>query len=150
MSTALMIHVSTFVASAVRVIAAAAAPDAPQAPAGPVAPSAPSAPAATDAPSAAPANAPASASKPKAPQGRVDQLPPFRVLLHNDDVNDMEHVVRSLISLAGLRLPRAVEVTLEAHETGVALVVVTHKERAELVAEQLASTGLTATIEPAN
>ena len=37
----------------------------------------------------------------------------------------------------------------EAHETGIALLLVTHKERAELYQEQFQSKGLTVTIEPA-
>jgi len=79
----------------------------------------------------------------------VDQLPPFRVLLHNDDVNDMGYVVRTLIELTPLDKTRSIEVTLEADATGVALLLVTHKERAELYQQQLKSKGLTATIEPA-
>jgi ATP-dependent Clp protease adapter protein ClpS len=39
--------------------------------------------------------------------------------------------------------------TLEAHETGVALLLTTHKERAELYKDQFESKGLTVTIEPA-
>lgn len=80
---------------------------------------------------------------------KVDQLPPFRVLLHNDDVNTMEHVARSLMELVALGPERAVEVTLEAHKAGVALVQVCHKELAELRVEQLRSKSLTATMEPA-
>lgn len=33
------------------------------------------------------------------PSRRVDRLPPWRVLLHNDDVNDMLHVVNSIVDL---------------------------------------------------
>jgi ATP-dependent Clp protease adapter protein ClpS len=49
------------------------------------------------------------------------------------------------------RLPHAdaVERTIEAHESGVALLVVTHRERAELIEEQFRTRGLTVTIEPA-
>ncbi|MFN7439761.1 MAG: ATP-dependent Clp protease adaptor ClpS [Phycisphaerales bacterium] len=83
------------------------------------------------------------------PRGPVDHLPSFKVLLHNDDQNEITFVVQALVSLAGLRIERAVEVTLEAHETGVALVLTTHRELAELHAERLLSKGLTATIEPA-
>ena len=39
--------------------------------------------------------------------------------------------------------------THECHETGVALLLVTHKERAELYREQFQSKNLTVTIEPA-
>lgn len=95
-----------------------------------------------------PASSAAVKERPAPP--KVDQLPPYRVLLHNDDHNDMLHVVRTLVELTPLNKTRAVEVTLEAHTRGVALVVVTHKERAELYQQQFASKSLTATIEPAN
>lgn len=91
----------------------------------------------------------AEAPKPAKPNAPVDQLPPFKVLLHNDDVNSVEHVVVSLIELFSMNQRKAVDVTIEAHESGLALVMVTHKERAELAQEQLRSKGLTATIEPA-
>lgn len=91
----------------------------------------------------------AEAPKPAKPNAPVDQLPPFKVLLHNDDVNSVEHVVISLIELFSMNQRKAVDVTIEAHESGLALVMVTHKERAELAEEQLRSKGLTATIEPA-
>lgn len=84
----------------------------------------------------------------KAP-GPVDRLPPFNVLLHNDDVHDMEYVVRSLVRCASLQPPRALQTMLEAHERGVALVATCHRELAELIQERLQSDGLTATIEPA-
>ncbi len=80
---------------------------------------------------------------------RFDQLPPYRVLLHNDDVNDMLFVVRTVIEITPLNKERALEVTFEAHLSGVAMVLVTHKERAELYRDQFQSKGLTATIEPA-
>lgn len=76
-------------------------------------------------------------------------LPPYRVLLHNDDVNAVDHVIASLLELTPLNLQRDAEVTLEADTTGVALVLVTHQERAELYQEQLQSKLLTVTIEPA-
>lgn len=79
---------------------------------------------------------------------RVDAMPLWKVILHNDDVNDEVYVVRSLIELAAMRTQRAVEVMLEAHNAGVALVCAVHRERAELFQEQFQSKGLTVTIEP--
>lgn len=89
------------------------------------------------------------AQRPAPPTPRLDHLPPFKVLLHNDDANDMGFVVQSLIELTPLRLPAAVKVMECAHEEGVALVLVTHRERAELYCEQFATKGLCATTEPA-
>jgi ATP-dependent Clp protease adapter protein ClpS len=79
----------------------------------------------------------------------VDRLPPWSVLLHNDDVNDMGDVVDAIVELAGLRRPDAVRRMLEAHRAGLTLLLQTHREHAELLQEQFASKRLTVTIEPA-
>ncbi len=77
-------------------------------------------------------------------------LPPYAVILHNDDVNSMDHVVTSLIkSVPGLTPERATEIMLEAHTHGQALVIVCPLEHAEMYRERLESCRLTATIEPA-
>lgn len=91
----------------------------------------------------------ATAVKERTTPPKVDQLPPFKVLLHNDDVNEMGYVVRTLMELTPLDKGRSTEVTLEADSRGVALVLVTHKERAELYQQQFKSKMLTVTIEPA-
>ncbi len=75
-------------------------------------------------------------------------LPPFRVILHNDDENSMEHVEATILELTPLKKEEALLRMLEAHQTGCALLLVTHKERAELYAEQFHSKSLTVTIEP--
>lgn len=95
------------------------------------------------------ATAVAPAKKPQPPQRKPRKLPPFKVLLHNDDVNTVDHVVRAILKLTTLGLQQAVLRTLEAHESGVALLLTTHKERAELYCEQFASLSLTVTMEPA-
>jgi ATP-dependent Clp protease adaptor protein ClpS len=79
---------------------------------------------------------------------RTRQLPPFRVILHNDDVNTFEHVVVAILHLTPLKREDAITRTLEAHETGASLLLVTHRERAELYVEQFASLSLTVTCEP--
>ncbi len=86
--------------------------------------------------------------KPAPTKPRPRLLPPFRVLLHNDEVNTMEHVILTIMKLMGSPVEDAVEKTIEAHNTGVALLLVTHKERAELYQEQFATFKLTVTIEP--
>ena len=74
-------------------------------------------------------------------------LPPVTVVLHNDDVNSMDHVVVSLLdSVPELEPDRAVEVMLTAHERGEADVIACPLERAELYRERLEQRGLTATI----
>lgn len=81
------------------------------------------------------------------PQRR--QMPGWAVLLHNDDVNEFAFVTRSVVEFARLPVADAVARTIEAHESGVALLVVTHREKAELLQEQFETRGLTVTIEPA-
>ncbi len=107
--------------------------------------------AAPNAPSTVPAEPARAAAKPTpaTPILKPGRLPPYRVLLHNDEAVEMDHVVRSLITVVSLRFEPAVNVMLEAHRSGVALVATTHRELAELYAEGLESAGLTATIEPA-
>lgn len=86
--------------------------------------------------------------KPAVPQRRPKQLPPYKVLLHNDDVNTFERVIAAILKLTTMQPQEALLRTLEAHETGVALLLVTHKERAELYREQFATFKITVTIEP--
>jgi len=89
------------------------------------------------------------AVRPRRSDPRVDQLPPWNVLLHDDDESDMLFVVDTIVVLGVANRPDAIVRMLEAHETGCALLTTTHRERAELWAEQFASKGLTVTIEPA-
>ena len=81
-------------------------------------------------------------------QQQVRHLPPFKVVLHNDDVNTFEHVILTILKLTSLKEPEAIAKTLEAHETGQAVLLVTSKERAELYVEQFATFRLTVTCEP--
>jgi ATP-dependent Clp protease adaptor protein ClpS len=91
------------------------------------------------------------ATEPVQRERTLDELlPPWRVVLHNDDVNDMLHVVRALLaSIPELDAERATEVMLTAHERGSADVITCPRERAELYRDRLESFGLTATIERA-
>lgn len=77
------------------------------------------------------------------------RLPPFKVLLHNDDVNSIDHVIMSILKLTALQTQDAVLRTLEAHESGVALLLTTHRERAELYVDQFATMSITTSMEPA-
>lgn len=92
----------------------------------------------------------APAKKPVPTKRDPKPLPPFRVLIHNDDVNSFEHVIMTILNLTTLTPEEAFERTLEAHESGLALLLVTHKERAELYHEQFMSCKITTTIEPAD
>jgi ATP-dependent Clp protease adaptor protein ClpS len=96
---------------------------------------------------ARPESSTAVADRPSQP--KADKLPPYNVLLHNDPVNDMVYVVKTIVELTPLKKERALEVMFEAHTRGLSLVLVTHKERAELYQEQFRSKKLKVTIEPA-
>ncbi len=80
---------------------------------------------------------------------RAKLLPPYKVILFNDDYNEMLYVVAALLrTIDNLSQQEAEHVMLTAHLTGSAVVVVCPKETAEYYQERLLSFGLTATIEP--
>ncbi|TMD61916.1 MAG: ATP-dependent Clp protease adaptor ClpS [Chloroflexi bacterium] len=80
---------------------------------------------------------------------RAKLLPPYRVVLFDDDYNEMNYVVFVLLhSINNLSQAEAERIMLTAHLTGSAIVTVCPKEIAEFYQERLLSYGLTATIEP--
>jgi ATP-dependent Clp protease adaptor protein ClpS len=87
-------------------------------------------------------------TRPAPPSAAPKRLPQWRVLLHNDRVNYMERVVEVVVKVVRLEARIARERMFEAHRTGVALLMVTHREHAELIVEQLCSCRLVATAEP--
>ena len=77
--------------------------------------------------------------------------PNYKVLLHNDPVNTMDYVVVTLRQIVPqLSEQDALGVMLEAHNTGVGLVIVCDLEPAEFYSERLNAKGLTSTIEKEN
>ena len=86
--------------------------------------------------------------KPAEPMRKPRRLPLYKVLLHNDNVSTFDHVIQSVVRIAALTVEDAVVKAIEAHETGVTLLLVTHLERAELYVDQFTSVKLTVTIEP--
>ncbi len=93
---------------------------------------------------------PKSKSKPAPKKNPPGMLPPWKVLLHNDDKNEFGFVIETIVALTPLNKQDAETRTVEAHKSGVALLLTTHKERAELYQEQFTSKGLVVTIEPAS
>ena len=74
--------------------------------------------------------------------------PKYKVLLHNDPVNSMEYVTTSLREVVPqLSEQDAIAIMLEAHNSGVGLVIVCDLEPAEFYSESLKSKGLTSSIE---
>jgi ATP-dependent Clp protease adaptor protein ClpS len=85
----------------------------------------------------------------KAPERVRQPQRRYKVLLHNDPVNSMEYVVSTLRQVVpSLSEQDAIAVMLEAHNTGVGLVIVCDIEPAEFYCESLKAKGLTSTIEP--
>ncbi len=75
--------------------------------------------------------------------------PRYRVLLHNDDVTPMEYVVQVLLqTVSSLTQPQAVNIMMEAHTNGIALVITCALEHAEFYCETLKNHGLISSIEP--
>lgn len=80
---------------------------------------------------------------------RTKLLPPYKVIVHDDDYNEMNYVVFALVHAVNtLTVPEAEHIMLTAHLTGQAIVVVCPREVAEYYQERLLSYNLTATIEP--
>jgi ATP-dependent Clp protease adaptor protein ClpS len=85
----------------------------------------------------------------KAPERVRKPSPRYKVLLHNDPVNSMEYVVTTLRQVVpSLSEQDAIAVMLEAHNTGIGLVIVCDIEPAEFYCETLTAKGLSSTIEP--
>lgn len=82
-------------------------------------------------------------------------IPPYHVVLANDDYHSYTFVVSVLCKALGHSVERAYQLTLEAHTSGRAIVWTGPKEVAELKAEQIATFReephgpLDCTIEPA-
>ncbi len=80
---------------------------------------------------------------------RSKLLPPYKVIVHNDEYNEMNYVIFALLhSVNTLTVQEAERIMLTAHLTGKAVVIVCPKEVAEYYQQRLLSYHLTATIEP--
>ncbi|MEL7237440.1 MAG: ATP-dependent Clp protease adaptor ClpS [Planctomycetota bacterium] len=80
---------------------------------------------------------------------RRKSLPPWKVMLHNDEINAFEDVIDAILEITPLNASRAVQVTYDAHCRGVSLILTTHRERAELFVEQFKTRQIRASAEPA-
>lgn len=68
---------------------------------------------------------------------RTRRVPPYNVILENDEHHSMEFVVEVLCKALGCAVERAVQFMLEAHTSGRAVVWTAPREVAELKAEQI-------------
>lgn len=75
------------------------------------------------------------------PDTRTRRLPPYNVVILNDEVHTFDYVIELLIKLFGHSLSTAQELTLRIDKTGLAVVYTTHKEKAELKRDQVLAYG---------
>jgi ATP-dependent Clp protease adaptor protein ClpS len=74
---------------------------------------------------------------------------PFcQVVLHNDDVNSVEHVVKCLQTVFAHNMELAAKIMMEAHQKGRSIAEVEAQTPAIEHRDQLRSYGLSATVEP--
>jgi ATP-dependent Clp protease adaptor protein ClpS len=84
----------------------------------------------------------ASAPRSKAdPETRTRRQPPYHVVILNDEEHTFDYVIELLTKLFGHPLATAEELTLRIHHTGRAIVLTTHREKAELKREQVLAYG---------
>src|SRR5271165_3931386 len=72
---------------------------------------------------------------------RTRRIPPYHVVVLNDEDHTFEYVIEMLIKLFAHSIPRAKDLTWEIHSRGRAIVYTTHKEKAELKREQVLAYG---------
>lgn len=78
---------------------------------------------------------------------KAEQMPPWKIILHNDDVNTAKYVVNKVQEITKLEEEDAVRKVLEADREGIALLLTTHKEKAELLVEMFDSCLIDVTME---
>jgi ATP-dependent Clp protease adaptor protein ClpS len=72
---------------------------------------------------------------------RTKKLPPYHVIVLNDEEHTFDYVIELLTKLFAHPLQAAIELTWRIHLTGRAVVYTTHKEKAELKRDQVLSYG---------
>ena len=72
-------------------------------------------------------------------QTTTRRIPPYHVILENDDYHTIEFVVDVLRKVLGCPLERAAQLALQAHTTGRSIIWTGTKEVAELKQEQVSS-----------
>lgn len=85
----------------------------------------------------------ATKEKPRAAKGKYKprQLPPYNVILLDDDDHTYEYVVEMLGKIFGYGLERSFQMAKEVDESKRVIVLTTHKERAELKRDQILAYG---------
>ncbi len=92
---------------------------------------------------------------------KIEGLPPYDVILLDDDDHSFEYVVRMLKTLFGHPPEKGYRMAMEVHTTGRVVVATTNLEQAELKRDQIHAFGpdplvprckgsMSATVEPAS
>ncbi len=101
-------------------------------------------------------------TRPREKKGqKIEGLPPYDVILLDDDDHSFEYVVRMLKTLFGHPLEKGYRMAMEVHTTGRVVVATTNLEQAELKRDQIHAFGpdplvprckgsMSATVEPAS
>jgi ATP-dependent Clp protease adaptor protein ClpS len=77
------------------------------------------------------------------------RFPPYKVVVHNNDFNTYEEVIRILVkAVPGMTRARAFALAFEIDTSGAAVPYVGPKERAEAVAAVIRTIGIKVTVEP--
>lgn len=71
------------------------------------------------------------------PDASLRRLPPFHVVLHDDDEHSFEYVIEMMGKLFGHPAERGYEIAKAVHVDGRAIVLTTTKEHAELKRDQI-------------
>ena len=79
--------------------------------------------------------------KAKPTAGKPKQLPPFNVILLNDDDHTYEYVIEMLKAVFGYPEERGFALAEEVDKLGRVIVLTTHKEKAELKRDQILAFG---------
>ncbi len=72
---------------------------------------------------------------------KTKRLPPYNVIILNDEDHTFPYVIELLMRLFAHPLPKAKELTWRIHNAGRAIVYTTHKEKAELKRDQVLAYG---------
>lgn len=75
------------------------------------------------------------------PERATKRLPPYHVVIHNDEDHTFDYVIEILLKIFKHPLPKAEELTWRIHTSGRAIVFTTHKELAELKRDQVLTYG---------
>jgi ATP-dependent Clp protease adaptor protein ClpS len=87
------------------------------------------------------ATLPARKPERKGAKNKPRELPPFHVILYNDDDHSYEYVMEMLLVVFGHPFERGMQMAKEVDETGRVIVLTTHKEKAELKRDQIHAYG---------